>query len=424
MTLRTRLGFVLAAVAAVSLSGSLTARQQLPERPRPARPDFDIRELRAPAPGSVRARSRASASAPMGAAPRSRLDPHTGALRVLDAAGLGGRSDERAHAALRNRLGQAADRLGLDDDVSGVADGRCATTSAGPPGCVTSRSRRPSTASLCLAARSPSTSPQSGEIVRVTSSAAHGAGRRLSAPRSPPRRPRSSRRSTSSRTCSLRPPSRRGPTGSMKRPHGSRAAASLREVTASLVWFAMDGAPAAGLACRARARRPAAVLRCARRRRERRAAPAPQSRARRERHRPRRAVGSHSRRSTRAGPIRCPAAAGACPPPINHELRNLTAPFRDSETVLVGHRPAVRQQRPRLPRLRHDRRRARHLRRNALVVRLPLQLRRLGRDGALLRAELRPRLLLRSRLRRSRRQLPGQTTSGAGGARRRSHCRR
>ena len=103
MALRTRLGLVLAAVAAVSLSGSLTARQQLPERPRPARPDFDIRELRPPAPGSARARAELQRAAAGRTRRGSRLDPHTGALRVLDAPGWAG-ARTAPHAALRNRL--------------------------------------------------------------------------------------------------------------------------------------------------------------------------------------------------------------------------------------------------------------------------------------------------------------------------------
>ena len=46
MAFRTRLGLILGVAMLVALSGSLTARQQPPQRPRPARPDFDVRAQR------------------------------------------------------------------------------------------------------------------------------------------------------------------------------------------------------------------------------------------------------------------------------------------------------------------------------------------------------------------------------------------
>ena len=46
MAFRTRLGLILGIAVLVALSGSLTARQQPPQRLRPARPDFDVRTQR------------------------------------------------------------------------------------------------------------------------------------------------------------------------------------------------------------------------------------------------------------------------------------------------------------------------------------------------------------------------------------------
>ncbi len=114
MSLRTRLGVVIVAASFIGISGTLTARQAPPERQRQARPDFDIREHRAPSPASARARAelqRSSSRLHRG----SRLDPHTGALRVLDAPGWTA-ARTALPLSLRNQLVSAVDRLGLDDD--------------------------------------------------------------------------------------------------------------------------------------------------------------------------------------------------------------------------------------------------------------------------------------------------------------------
>ena len=113
MALRTRLALILAASAIVGLTGPLTARQQPPARSRAVGPDFDIRERRPPAEGSARARAELRREA----FPRrrgSRLDPYTGALRVLDAPGWSG-ARATLPIGLRNRLVRDAGRLGLED---------------------------------------------------------------------------------------------------------------------------------------------------------------------------------------------------------------------------------------------------------------------------------------------------------------------
>jgi len=110
MASRTRLALILAAGAVVGLSWPLAARQQPPARSRAIGPDFDIRERRPPAEGSARARAELRREA----VPRrrgSRLDPYTGALRVLDAPGWSA-ARTALPIALRNRLVRDADRLG------------------------------------------------------------------------------------------------------------------------------------------------------------------------------------------------------------------------------------------------------------------------------------------------------------------------
>ncbi len=114
MGLRTRVALILVAATVAGLSGPLTARQQPAERPRPARPDFDIRESRPAALGSARAQAELRRGPSTRGRRGSRLDPYTGALRVLDAPGWTG-ARAAAPVALRNRLVGAVDRLGLDD---------------------------------------------------------------------------------------------------------------------------------------------------------------------------------------------------------------------------------------------------------------------------------------------------------------------
>ena len=114
MAFRTRLGLILGIAVTVALSSSLTARQQLPQRLRPARPDFDVRAQRWPAIGSPRARAELRRTPAARNRRGSRLNPHTGALRVLERPGWTV-ARGALPAALRNQLVQAIDRLGLDD---------------------------------------------------------------------------------------------------------------------------------------------------------------------------------------------------------------------------------------------------------------------------------------------------------------------
>ena len=177
MGLRTRVALILVAATVAGLSGPLTARQQPAERPRPARPDFDIRERRPPALGSERAQAELRRGPSTRGRRGSRLDPYTGALRVLDAPGWTG-ARAAAPVALRNRLVGA---VGLDDaDLDSLTVSRdYVSRSTGL--------RHMTFAQLfdgipvfdgTVSVHIDST----GEVVRVTSSAARGEGR-VSAPK-------------------------------------------------------------------------------------------------------------------------------------------------------------------------------------------------------------------------------------------------
>ena len=236
MAFRTRLGHLLGIAVMVALSSSLTARQQLPQRLRPARPDFDVRAQRWPAIGSPRARAELRRTAAARNRRGSRLNPHTGALRVLERPGWTA-ARGALPAALRNQLVQAIDRLGLDDEdlesvrvlrdyVSGLTGLRHVTFTQSFDGIPVFGG----TVTVHI--------DSGGEIVRVTSTAARGDGRRHNGVLT----------ATDAATIA----------SSDVNPEG---APFLREVTASLVWFAIDGGLRLALARRARARGAAAVLR-------------------------------------------------------------------------------------------------------------------------------------------------------------------
>ena len=382
MALRTRLALILAAGAVVGLSGPLTARQQAPERPRAIRPDFDIRERRPPAEGSARARAELRRQS----FPRrrgSRLNPHTGALRVLDAPGWSG-ARTALPIALRNRLVGDVDRLGLDEgDLEGLTVARdYVTRSTGMRHVTFAQSFDGipvfgGAVTVHIAA--------TGEIVRVTSSAARGDGRRrepvvsadaaviLAAGDVDPSTPSC----TASGRC--RNPARGGQVRARRVPEGRHGVPRV---------VCHGRRPAAGLARRARARRPSPVLRPGRRCRDRRPPAAPQPRARRQRHRTSRAIGCH--RGPRSAPARSdarrhrrlPSTGEPRAPRPRHALPGRTE-------CPVGLWSAVGQQRPGLARQYIDRGRVRHIRRFSLGVRLSLQFRRCGRNGTVLLAQLR-----------------------------------
>ena len=86
MAFRTRFGLILGIAVLVALSGSLTARQQPPQRLRPARPDFDVRTQREPAIGSPRARAELRRTAAARHRKRQQAQKHGRTRRATGAA--------------------------------------------------------------------------------------------------------------------------------------------------------------------------------------------------------------------------------------------------------------------------------------------------------------------------------------------------
>jgi subtilase family serine protease len=324
MASRMRIGLVVAAVLA-GLSGSMAARQQPPGRP--SRSNFDIREQRAPAGASARARAelaRVDAEQPR----QSRLHPYTGGVRVLDAPGLSvpqGSSTDDFHRLLT----QSADRLGLDDDdLASLAVARDYVSS-------TTGLRHVTFAQALdglpvFGAVITMHIAQDGTVVRVTSSAARGDGRNRAMAVS-------ADRAAAAAAADVSPGSGFVP-NRLANPGDGRARFARgpfgRDVLASLEWFAMDGG--ARLAWHVElepepgqqfydmlidAASGELLLR---------------------RNRVLDADGSGrvmQSNATQAIDPRLPdemPGVGACPPPLNHELRDLTIPFRDSSTVLFN----------------------------------------------------------------------------------------
>ena len=382
MALRTRLGLVVVAVSLIGLTGPLAARQGPPARQRSARPDFDIRERRAPSPGSARARARSFSVAPAGcgAGPGSTPTPAPSASSTRPA---GRRRAPRSRWRFTTRLRQAIDRLGLDDDdLDGLTVVRDYTSQSNGVRHVTFAQAFdgvPVFGGAVTVHIAPS-----GEIVRVNSSAARGAGRRYT--------PRlAADQAAAAASLDIDPGAAFVPqrVGTGPRPGAARFAKGpfRRDVAASLVWFAIDGGLRLAWHVELEPRGRRSPTTCC-------STPTP---------------ASCSCAATACSTAT--AAAGCCSPSL--EARKPDAmPFgawilpaadqpraprshralpRFGERAL-RHRQAIGQQRARLPRQQLDRGRTRDVRRLAVAVRLSLQLRRCRRNGALLRAQLRPRL--------------------------------
>jgi subtilase family serine protease len=332
MALRARLGLIFVVAVLVGLSGSLTARQQPPERLRPARPDFDIREGRLPAIATARARAEMRRAAEERSPRHSRLNPHTGAIRVLEAPGWSAARGALA-MALRTQLIQAIDRLGLEDgDLESLTVVRdYASRSNGLRHVTFAQSFDgipvfDGTVTVHVA--------PTDEIVRVTSSAARGEDRRRN-------RMLDAEAAATAAANDVSPESFFVPVrvGSPTRPAGDDDVARfargrfLRDVTASLVWFAMDGGlrlawhvelepdgPPQFYDVLIDAETGELLLR------RNRVLDADGSG---------RVLQSAATRAIdprRSDPM--PIGTVACPPPVNHELRDLTGPFMDPSTVL------------------------------------------------------------------------------------------
>jgi Fungalysin metallopeptidase (M36)/CARDB/Fungalysin/Thermolysin Propeptide Motif len=325
---RTRVGLIFVAAAVIGLSGPTAARQEPQNQNNPARPDFDVRAERAPAAPSVRALAelaRARAAQRRGAA---RLHPHTGALRVLEAPGWSA-SRNSPSLALRNLLLQRADRLGLDDrDLDSLTVVRdYVSQSTGLRHVTFSQSID---GIPVLEAAVTVHIARTGEIVRVTSSAARGADRRQNLLIPADLAAATAAADVSPNTVFV--PSRLEGSGG---PNVARFARGFfrRDVTASLVWFAMDGSvrlawhvelepegPSQYYDLVIDAETGALLLR---------------------RNRVLDADGTGRVLQSNATqaldprqPDQSPLTAASCPPPTNYELRDLTGPYRDPATVL------------------------------------------------------------------------------------------
>jgi subtilase family serine protease len=331
MASRMRIGLILAAVALVALSGQLGARQPRQERSLPARPDFDIRAERAPAPASARAldelnaRARARINRPRADA---RLHPYTGAIRVLDAPGWSVARDASAEE-LRNLLTQSSDRLGLDaEDLESLTVARdyvSRSTGLRHVSFAQTIDELPvfgASIGIHLAA--------DGSVVRVTSSAARGAGRDREYSVT-------AERAAITAAADIDPDAPFAPVrvGAGTGPGRARFARGLfrRDVTAALEWFAMDGGVRLAwhveLEPEGHPRFYDLVI----------DAVSGQLLLRRNRVLDADGTGRVMQSDAMQAldprrPDQMPGGTGACPPVLNHNLRDLTSPFRDSSTVL------------------------------------------------------------------------------------------
>jgi hypothetical protein len=332
MVSRVRISLIVVAAAVVGLSGQVGARQQRSESGRPAKPNFDIRAERMPARGSARALAeleRAQANRRRGA---SRLHPHTGGIRVLDSPGWT-TSYNAPTVTLRNLLLQSADRLGLDnqdlasldvvrDYVSRSTGLRHVTFAQTLDGLPVFGAQ----VTLHIAA--------SGDIVRVTSSAARGAGRQPHGAVAFPAEAAAMAAAADVSPETPFVPSR------IDGGFGSNVARFARgrfrrDVSAALEWFAMDSGvrlawhvelepedPSQSYDLMIDAQTGELLLRRNRVLDANGDGRVLQSNA------------TQAIDARRPDPL--PLGAGACPPPVNHELRDLTAPFRDPGTVLFN----------------------------------------------------------------------------------------
>ena len=319
------------ATAATALLALLVASPAAVQPQRPAAealPDYDVREWRAPAPPSPAAAEESNKSRQGDKSRRPKLHPHTGAIRVVDAPGVSlprGARGQGAVAALARRLGLAADDVGtlteLRDYLSpstGLRHVVVAQAADGIPvfdGVVSLHSRA------------------DGEVVRLSSGAAPLKGRRAGVVLT-------AADAAIAAVGDVRPaagfaPVAIGGAGGPTRATVFDRGPFAREVTASLTWLPMDGG--LRLAWHVYVEPEQAIEaydilidaetgeRLVRRNRVRTAAGngrVLQSAAMQALD-PRR-------------PDARPYGADGCPPVVNHQMRSLTAPFRDPATVLFN----------------------------------------------------------------------------------------
>jgi subtilase family serine protease len=329
MTSKCRLALTGIVVIVAALSGPAGAVQPRAERSTQALPDFDIRTGRAsaaPTPGAVDELRRA----PQGPRERRvRLHPYTGALRVLEAPGVSvGRG--RSAAAIRAALGAMENRLGLDrDDLHSLELVRDYTS--GSTGLRHLVFAQYFDGIPVFDAAVAIHADNSGDVVRIASSAARGQGRR-------PDFITSAAEAAAIAANNVRPDEAFAP-AMVAGPEGPSARSRfakgpfLRDLDAALTWFVMDGS--VRLAWHVEVEpdgipqlydvlvdaETGEVL------------------LRRNRVRYTSGLGRVIQSNDTAAldprrPDQMPSSASSCPPPFNYELRSLTGPFRDPATVL------------------------------------------------------------------------------------------
>jgi subtilase family serine protease len=331
MASRVRIGLIVAVTTLVGLSGQLGARQRPPGRSSGSPPNFDIRDHREPAQASGRARDamdRAASARTVGRRSGARLHPHTGSIRVLDAPGWTIARSASGDDVAR-LLRQSAEALGLEEDDLGalalVRDYVSASTGLRHVTFAQSLDGLPVFGGAITVHVGAD-----GGVVRVSSSAARGAVRL----RNPLLTAEAAAMTAADDVAPAAAfiPARLGATAD---PNVARFARGRfqRDVTAALEWFAMDGG--ARLAWHVEIEPPGApqfydVL-----------VDAASGELLLRRNRVLDAEGTGrviqsaaTQASDPRRPDQMPAGSGACPPVLNHELRDLASPFRDPLTVL------------------------------------------------------------------------------------------
>ena len=310
MASRLFIGLLAAAAALVSLTGEVGARRQRGEQPRPARPDFDVRAERRPAPASARARAALDDRRRANGAATARLHPYSGAIRRLDAPGWS-LAPAAPAAEAQSLLARFAAQIGLDEeDIDGLVLVRDFVSRSNAVRHVTF-------------AQSIDGMP----VFDAAMTDARGGGRHRDSrhvERGARQRPRAGMRPSRPTTrpaiaaADVAPddavaPARVG--GSATRARFSRAG-FRRDIVAALVWLPMDGG--VRLAWHVDVEpggEPALAYDLLDRRPQRRAAAAAQSRSRRRGQRPHPAVGRDTCFADPRRPDQMPAGAGGCPPP-------------------------------------------------------------------------------------------------------------
>jgi Fungalysin metallopeptidase (M36)/CARDB/Fungalysin/Thermolysin Propeptide Motif len=329
MPSRIRIGLVLGAIAVIGVSGPIGARQQPPgDRAPSSRPNFDVRAERAPARGSASAVDELARARRGQGRNLSRLHPYTGAISVLDSPGWSV-SPAAPASDLHATLEQSADRLGLDnedlDSLAVVRDYVSQSTGLRHVTFAQSLDGVP-----VFGAAVTVHVAQDGTIVRVTSSAARRAGRRGNA--AVPAEGAAAAAAADVGSGAAFVPIRVG--GNSQHARFDRGP-FRREVTASLEWFPIDGG--ARLAWHVELEPDGApqfydlVI----------DAESGELLLRRNRVLDAEGTGRVIQSNATQAldprqPDQKPVGADGCPPPVNHELRDLTAPFRDPSTVLFN----------------------------------------------------------------------------------------